>query len=83
MNGHARRLSVLEEQLLEKEDAIIQRVLSQLADAELKALISLVAKTGGNGALLNNDAWMLAELTPDELEVRHRYTEQWYEMGGW
>jgi uncharacterized membrane protein len=74
---------VLEEQLLEKEDAIIQRVLSQLADAELKALISLVAKTGGNGALLNNDAWMLAELTPDELEVRHRYTEQWYEMGGW
>jgi hypothetical protein len=77
------RLSVLEEQLVEKEDAIIQSVLSQLADAELEALISLVDKTGGNGALLNDEAWMLAELTSQEIEVRNRYTEQWYEMGGW
>ncbi len=83
MNGHARRLSVLEERLLEKEDAIIQRVLSRLTGAEIESLIRLMDKAGGNGALLNNDTWMLAELTPDELEVRNRYTVLWYEMGGW
>jgi hypothetical protein len=77
------RVKALEEKQHEREDAIIQSVFDQMADDELAALISLVDKTDGDGSLLNNEDWMLAELTPQEVEVRNRYAALWYEMGGW
>jgi hypothetical protein len=78
-----RRVTALEEQMVKKEDTIIQSVLSHFAENELITLINLVDKTGGDGSLLNNEDWMLAELTPQEVEVRNRYATLWYEMGGW
>ncbi len=78
-----RRIVALEDKRTEKEDTLIRAILDHMSPDELMGLVSLVDKTGGNGAMLNNDVWMLAELTPHEIEVRNRYAKLWNEMGGW
>jgi hypothetical protein len=67
-------------ELKRRQEALTHSVWEHLAETDKDALISMVDKTGGNRALLNDEAWMVVELTPQEIAARNRYVDLWNQI---